>query len=332
VARIVYVSNDVISLVEYQPCDDRALYESWLDPDVQKGFNGIYVASFEEFATRDKHTRFTAMIRFDQTGEIIGTVGISSPEEIADLTIRIFEPYRKQGYGTAAFALATNYIINELKISELHAGAFPDNVGSRKMLKKCGYIPYPAGNISEKHYITGEAIVQLDYIYKPINIRLAVPADAPEMAEVLMRSWEVAYKDIIPADYIRQKNATRPEQYKRVITEENTTDYVIQLKNKTVGIMRITPPQDDDLGDEYYDSQVLYLHPDYFHQGIGSQAAEFAYEIARGLGKTGMTVWVLAENINSIRFYEKCGFVPDGKAKERDYGKILKIIRMRRAL
>jgi len=247
VARIVYASNDLISLVEYQPCDDRALYESWLDPDVQKGFNGIYVTSFEEFASRDKHTRFTAMIRFDQTGEIIGTVGISPPEEIADLTIRIFEPYRKQGYGTAAFALATNYIINELKISELHAGAFPDNVGSRKMLKKCGYIPFPAGNISEKHYITREVIVQLDYIYKPINIRLAVPADAPEMAEVLMRSWEVAYKDIIPADYIRQKNATRPEQYKRVITDENTTDYVIQQSNKTVGIMRITPPQDDDL-------------------------------------------------------------------------------------
>jgi len=35
----------------------------------------------------------------------------------------------------------------------------------------------------------------MDFIYKPIAIRLAVPADAPDMAEIHMRSWEVAYKD-----------------------------------------------------------------------------------------------------------------------------------------
>ena len=39
---------------------------------------------------------------------------------------------------------------------------------------------------------------------KKVFIRLAVPADAPDMAEVHMRSWEVAYKDIIPAEYIRE--------------------------------------------------------------------------------------------------------------------------------
>ena len=35
-----------------------------------------------------------------------------------------------------------------------------------------------------------------------ITIRLAIPADAPDMANVHMRSWEVAYKDIIPAEFI----------------------------------------------------------------------------------------------------------------------------------
>ena len=56
---------------------------------------------------------------------------------------------------------------------------------------------------------------------KNITIRLAVPADAPDMAEVHMRSWEVAYKGIIPAAFIKDKNATRHELYKRVITDEN---------------------------------------------------------------------------------------------------------------
>jgi len=165
-----------------------------------------------------------------------------------------------------------------------------------------------------------------------ITIRLAVPADAPDMAEVHIRSWEVAYKDIIPADYIREKNATRPELYKRVITDKNENSYVIQKDGKTVGIMGIGPPQDDDAGDNYYELHSIYLHPDCYRQGIGTQAVKFAFDKARELGKRFINVWVLAENENSIKFYKKCGFIADNKTKTHDYGKVMEIIRMRKNL
>ena len=163
-----------------------------------------------------------------------------------------------------------------------------------------------------------------------ITIRLAVPADAPDMAEVGIRSWEVAYKDIIPAEYIRERNATRSKQFK--IPDDNTTKYVIQKDSKIIGIMTIDRSYDDDLDDSFYDLQAIYLHPDYYRQGIGSQAMEFAYDIARNLGKTAMTVWLLADNHNAKNFYEKCGFNADGKTKTKDYGKTLTLIRMRRKL
>jgi len=163
-----------------------------------------------------------------------------------------------------------------------------------------------------------------------ITIRLAVPADAPDMAEVGIRSWEVAYKDIIPAEYIRERNATRSKQFK--IPDDNTTKYVIQKDSKIIGIMTIDRSYDDDLDDSFYDLQAIYLHPDYYRRGIGSQAMEFAYDIARNLGKTAMTVWLLADNHNAKNFYEKCGFNADGKTKTKDYGKTLTLIRMRRKL
>lgn len=144
-----------------------------------------------------------------------------------------------------------------------------------------------------------------------ITIRLATPADAPDMAEVHIRSWEVAYKNILPSEYIREKNATRHELYARVITEENKNSYVIQYSGKTVGIMRVAPPQDKELTD-CYELHYIYLHPDYFRRGIGTQAMEFAGDIARRLGKTGLVLWVLEKNMSSIQFYEKCGFIPDG--------------------
>lgn len=165
--RNEYTSNDTLSLVEYLKTDDIALYKNWCDPETQQGYNGIYFSSFEEFESRDSlRNRFFAMIRLSGTNEIIGSVGISPPETIPDLAIWIFKPYRKQGYGTLAFMLATKYAIEVLGITGLHAGAYPDNIGSRKMLEKCGYVPCPVGNIPEKHYITGENIIQMNYIWR----------------------------------------------------------------------------------------------------------------------------------------------------------------------
>ena len=177
--RAVYISNEILSLAEYNKSDDRSLYENWLDPDTQKGYNGVHVTTFVAFQTREFRWRFFAMIRLDSTGEIIGAVGISPLGTIPDLAIWVFKPYRRKGYGTAAFALAIKYAVEYLKFTELHAGAYPDNTGSLKMLERCGYVPYPAGNVPEKHYITGEDIVQKDFIYNPITIRPAIPADAP---------------------------------------------------------------------------------------------------------------------------------------------------------
>lgn len=165
-----------------------------------------------------------------------------------------------------------------------------------------------------------------------INIRLAVPADALDMAEIHMRSWEVAYKDIIPMDYIREKNATRSALWQRIVTDKNTSKYVIRIGEKTVGFMDIAPSRDDDANDNIYELHGIYLHPDYYRQGIGTQAIQVAFDKAHSIGKTVMTLWVFAENSSSIRFYEKCGFAADGNAKMLDYGKSIKCIRMSRSL
>jgi RimJ/RimL family protein N-acetyltransferase len=164
-SRKIYTSNDILRLVEYKKCDDRVLYENWQDAETQKGYNFILEESFEEFSASETKQRFFAMIQLIETNEIIGSVGISPPESVPDLAIWIFKPFRQKGYGTSAFALATKYAIEVLKIDELHAGAYADNIGSQKMLHKCGYVPFPEGNVLEKHYLTGEDIIQLDFIY-----------------------------------------------------------------------------------------------------------------------------------------------------------------------
>ena len=94
----------------------------------------------------------------------------------------------------------------------------------------------------------------------------------------------------------------------------------------------VATPQDDDSDINVSELEGIYLHPDYYHQGIGAQAMDFAYDIAHSFGKTVMTLWVFAENKNAIEFYKKCGFTSDGKTKTYNMGKVVNCIRMRKDL
>jgi ribosomal protein S18 acetylase RimI-like enzyme len=165
-----------------------------------------------------------------------------------------------------------------------------------------------------------------------VTVRVATINDYMDMAEIHMRSWEAAYKDILSAEYIREKNAKCPELWKNILTEMKYPQYIIQKDDKTVGILSIGLPIDDDLDDDYYELYGIYLHPDYYRQGIGTQVMEFVYSNARTLDKRYITLWVFAENTSSIRFYEKCGFAMDGKEQTRDFGKAMKCVRMRKDL
>ena len=46
---MIYIENDKIRLRRYSHEDDREMYDCWNDVETQKGFNGIFDESFEEF-------------------------------------------------------------------------------------------------------------------------------------------------------------------------------------------------------------------------------------------------------------------------------------------
>ena len=165
-----------------------------------------------------------------------------------------------------------------------------------------------------------------------LEIRLAMPSDIPDMIEVHRLSWEAAYRGIIPDIYIEEMNTRRPGSFARMVTSENATQHIILKDGRAVGILGIDEPRDEDLDDRFHELQGIYLHPDYYRQGIGSEAMEFAYSLAQNLCKTFMVLWVLAENQAAIGFYVKQGFCADGASRVYSFGNEMKGIRMRKAL
>ena len=168
--RKIFAKNDILSLAENLPEDNLDLYNGWLDEEVQRGYNYKFEKTFDEWLTQNierENFHFTSncAIILNENNELIGSIGISMyPDEPNDMSIRIFKPYRNQGFGTMAFKLGAKYCFDVLGLEKIYAGCYPDNIRSMKMLEKCGFITHPEGNISEKHYITGESITQLDFV------------------------------------------------------------------------------------------------------------------------------------------------------------------------
>lgn len=170
-----------------------------------------------------------------------------------------------------------------------------------------------------------------------ITIRLAELSDAPAMAEIHARSWESAYKDILPAEYIKKQSEKRPAMWQSILSRENKIQYIIEADGKPAGMVCVGEPQhenieifnDGGIDGSFCELHGIYLHPDYYRRGIGTRAMRFAIEKGRAAGKSNMILWVFAENTGSIRFYESCGFAADGACKYYSFGKEIMAIRMR---
>ncbi len=165
-ARKTYISDDAINLSEYIDSeDDFNCYSCWNDEETQSGYNHKITRTFEEWKNGTTiKSRFIATIIRISDNACIGTIFLSPEDTPPDLAIMIYKPYRKHGYGTAAFALGAKYCFENLGLCKIYAGCYSHNNSSMKMLEKCGFVPHPEGNMQEKHYLTGEDIIQLDFI------------------------------------------------------------------------------------------------------------------------------------------------------------------------
>lgn len=163
--RKIYIANQDVSLAEYCPSIDNSdYYACWQDPDTRNGYNHQMSCSPEEFNSRPIRSRFLAVILCNKNKESIGIVSLSPESSLPDLAIMLYRPYRGKGYGTSAFALAAKYCLETFHLECLYAGCYESNTASRKMLKACGFVPHPEGNCHETHYLTGEPVIQYDFV------------------------------------------------------------------------------------------------------------------------------------------------------------------------
>lgn len=149
-------------------------------------------------------------------------------------------------------------------------------------------------------------------------IRKAQLEDAEAIARIHVASWRVAYTGIISSEFLSAlSEAERLRGWRQRLADGQTVILVAQEAGSTVGWVSGGRSRDED-GNDVSEVYAIYLQAEYWRRGIGRKLmAEMEGLLPRC---TSITLWVLAENLGAIRFYDKIGYSPDGAEKSIQLG------------
>jgi GNAT superfamily N-acetyltransferase len=168
----------------------------------------------------------------------------------------------------------------------------------------------------------------------PWDLRRAIGADALAVAEVHVRSWQAAYRGIVPDTHLDGLNvAARAGRYAFDLAGPDDPETWIALDGDgVVGHVTLGPCRDGDLRG-LGEVRSLYVAPDRWRTGAGSALLAKAEQLLLARGFTEASLWVFEANARGRRFYEAAGWRTDGRTKlDLIGGRELVEVRYRKAL
>jgi ribosomal protein S18 acetylase RimI-like enzyme len=151
-----------------------------------------------------------------------------------------------------------------------------------------------------------------------IQIREAVVDDAAGIARVHVITWQHAYRGQIPAPVLDGLSiAGRTQMWAGQLGNlpARTHTLVALDGDQVVGFCSVGASREPDAGDQSGFLYAIYIDPAYMGKGIGSTLITEGVSKLQSDGFTHATLWVLATNAPTIRFYERHGWSADGVTK-----------------
>jgi ribosomal protein S18 acetylase RimI-like enzyme len=169
-------------------------------------------------------------------------------------------------------------------------------------------------------------------------IRAARVADAPQIAVVHVRSWQFAYRGLLPQAYLDGLDpAQRVGPWERSLAEANDGRngvLVADASGTLLGFVGYSPSRDSDADQARVgEIDAIYLLPNALGKGVGRRLMGVALARLAEAEFDQVTLWVLGSNARARRFYEAGGWLADGAKKtEESRGFPITQMRYKRAL
>ena len=165
-------------------------------------------------------------------------------------------------------------------------------------------------------------------------LRAAESADAMSVAGVHVRSWQHAYRSLLPKEYLDQlRPEDRTGRYDFATRDPQRPQTIVAVERGEIrGFATTAPSRDADLAG-YGELLALYVDPDDWGRGIGMALVSAARDRLAGLGFGNALLWVLMGNVRADRFHRNDLWAPDGQQRsDTVWGLTVDEIRYRRNL
>ena len=139
------------------------------------------------------------------------------------------------------------------------------------------------------------------YLVRPASAR-----DAKAIADIHVATWQAAYKDLMPGDFLGAMTVEKRQAYWREAIEYSEPQLLVAVDgDKVVGFVGFDRSRDAGTKSTVGEIWAMYVTPAHWGKGAGILLWDGAREGLKEEGCTQVTLWVLLHNERALRFYEQ---------------------------
>jgi ribosomal protein S18 acetylase RimI-like enzyme len=147
-------------------------------------------------------------------------------------------------------------------------------------------------------------------------IRDAEVSDAEAIARIHVRSWQVAYRGMIPDSLLDNLSVQdRVIQWHKRLADHKESTLVVEAGGNIAGWATFGQSRDDDADARTGELTAIYLDPLVWGRGLGKLLYREIEKRLQQAAFTEVTLWVLEVNSRARRFYSSMGYGEDGTTK-----------------
>ena len=169
------------------------------------------------------------------------------------------------------------------------------------------------------------------------SVRPAAARDARAIAEIHVATWQAAYRDLMPPEFLAGMTLDKRQAYWREAIEYSEPQLLVAVgdDDKLAGFVGFDRSRDQGTKSTVGEIWAIYVAPAHWGRGAGIALCDGACDGLKEEGCTQVTLWTLLRNERALRFFEhSAGFKREMPSlKTVAFGSArLEEIRLRRAL
>jgi ribosomal protein S18 acetylase RimI-like enzyme len=168
---------------------------------------------------------------------------------------------------------------------------------------------------------------------RSFSLRRATAADGAELGRIQFECWHETYAGLVPDELLAGMcSVRRGRVWEEMLTEPSAYSdlaaYIAEREGQVLGFGCFGRQADTSLLHKGYDGEIssIYLLKSVQRCGLGTALMQRMALDLQKRGCAGAALWVLRENIQARRFYERLGGVPVAEKKdERPSGVLIEV-------